>query len=290
MGQTQKYRVDTDKGSFEVEVETPMQSSLALMADANASTRNGPLSDTPPEKSFLSRAVDTMSQNPALKSAAHPQSVGDFLSLLIPSGVAESYGAAKRVLSSGIEGARQGSGLKGVLSGFTKGMSKAAESVDLQELGSKNFNARPLSQQMEDLPGSARYPEARPAPERGRMGIPLRSETPEVASSAINEALRPNSAAERVTANAGNPASKAVTGNSAADVVNEVARDFRRQYGARDAAKMLGDELKKRGWSDEDIAKLGISADKVRELAPGPSRTPLVAEQRILDAINKAKQ
>lgn len=52
----------------------------------------------------------------------------------------------------------------------------------------------------------------------------------------------------------------------------EVA-DLRRHYGARDAAKMLG-----------------ITEDEVRRIAPGPSRTPIVAEQRIRDAANKAKQ
>lgn len=103
MPQIQKYRVDTDKGSFEVEVETPeapFTGSYGLMADA-ASPNKEP--DTF-AGGFLNK-IGLSGRNPLLAGAAQPKNVGDFLSLLIPSqveGVAKTAAQYGRAIKQGV--------------------------------------------------------------------------------------------------------------------------------------------------------------------------------------------
>ncbi len=75
-----KYRVDTDKGSFMVEVEEGApQSGFAHKLDPSIkqSGDDSPVGESP---SFL----DNLINNPMLKGAARPQTLGDVLSLILP--------------------------------------------------------------------------------------------------------------------------------------------------------------------------------------------------------------
>lgn len=79
---TKKYRVDTDKGSFMVEVDEPaVPSGFSNRLDSTIkqSGDDSPAGESP---SFM----DNLINNPMLKGASRPESLGDILSLILPTG------------------------------------------------------------------------------------------------------------------------------------------------------------------------------------------------------------
>lgn len=104
MGQTvQKYRVDTDKGSYEVEVEVPPQGMNVLAEGRKSLAMNDvPEGQTPASSPFGEGLMGL------LNNAAGPKSMGDFLSLIIPSEIGEAGPSVMRMIKSGINEARTG--------------------------------------------------------------------------------------------------------------------------------------------------------------------------------------
>lgn len=72
-----KYRVDTEKGSFEIEVDEP-EPPRAVSPDEPGTFTGGVLRSL--KDQFLNATVN----NPLTQGAAHPQTKADFLNLLIP--------------------------------------------------------------------------------------------------------------------------------------------------------------------------------------------------------------
>lgn len=87
-------------------------------------------------KAGVGGELDTAEPSPlmgALSHAAHPQSVGDMLSLLIPSSVAETASTATRMLKSGVQGASEGKGVAGRLRGFMGGLVNDASGLNAEK-------------------------------------------------------------------------------------------------------------------------------------------------------------
>lgn len=104
-------------------------------------------------KSLSDQVTGAVVNNPAMQGAAHPQTIGDFLSLLIPSGVTETLGTAQRMLRRGTEGARTGKGLMGTAKGFVQGLANdALDTRSFKDVAGHQFNAEPLTKQMDALP------------------------------------------------------------------------------------------------------------------------------------------
>lgn len=114
----------------------------------------------------------------ALEPIAHPSSMSDFASLLIPSAALGTglrslrgwMGAGKNLVQGAAEGAANREGLKKIPATL-KGMADVA--TDAQTGGQRAFQEQPLAQQMEHLPNTA-------APSVMRGGGPIASgmETP----------------------------------------------------------------------------------------------------------------
>lgn len=173
MGQTtQKFRVDTDKGSYEIEVEmpaAPMESSYALMskaAETNKQPEGGPHEPDTFTGGFLKSIKDQLTpalsaQNPGLEAAAHPKGVADLLTLILPSGINEAINPIRNVASGMARGFSEGKGsiLKRAAGALKEGWGIEGRDTGgklyipgREDIRSRRFNARPLSDQMKYLP------------------------------------------------------------------------------------------------------------------------------------------
>lgn len=150
---TQKYRVHTDKGDYIVEVEAP-QAPINMQAKGG-DTING---EDPNDPGLFSRITG------ALGHAAQPESLGDFLSLIIPSGMGEAITGIKdsaRILK---QATQESPTLRGIPGQAMKILRERPKT--LQDFQSEGFNRLPLQEQMRHLPEV-------PAPPTMRMGEPL---------------------------------------------------------------------------------------------------------------------
>ncbi len=116
----------------------------------------------------------------ALGHAAQPDSVGDFLSLVIPSGAGQAATDIKDMARIFRQALKESPSLKGVLPRINQIIKERPKS--LQDFQSQGFNRLPLAQQMEHLPEVPAPPGRMPAP-LPTIAAPVET-TPAVAESA----------------------------------------------------------------------------------------------------------
>lgn len=114
---TKKYRVDTDQGSYEVEVEDPTEQPTPI-SSSEPDTFMGGFT-----KSLKDQANEAFLHNPMIEGAAHPETAGDFASLLIPSELGMGRGGMSVLKEFGSRSAQalgsaasESKGIKGAIS------------------------------------------------------------------------------------------------------------------------------------------------------------------------------
>jgi hypothetical protein len=148
-----KYLVETDKGKFEVEVEEP-----GPAVNTHAKGGDTIMGEDPNDPSVFSRITG------ALGHAAQPESTGDFLSLIVPSGIGEAVSGMRdfgRIIKQAGQESPTWKGIPGQAMKILRERPK-----NLQDFQAEGFNKLPLAEQMKNLPDV-------PAPPRMRMGEPL---------------------------------------------------------------------------------------------------------------------
>lgn len=165
--------------------------SVGLASEAAATNKEPETPDT----SFL----HTLSQNPGLQGAAHPQGVGDLLSLAIPSGAVEALRPVSRVAGAAAEGYR---GAKpGILNRLRGGIAGATEhiaDVGNRDAGVRAVNASPRTQLAVEAPGVSAADRARsggPPPAAAPAAVPNPNDLPEYLKQQMMEQHQPTGAA-----------------------------------------------------------------------------------------------
>lgn len=95
-------------------------SSVSVMEQG---ARSAATSGQPEEPGFLQRVT---TGNPLLKGAAKPQSLGDFLSLIIPTGVAEATAPISRMVKAGLNESKGSSSVMSAGRSFARGVKNYA--------------------------------------------------------------------------------------------------------------------------------------------------------------------
>lgn len=105
---TQKYKVETDKGAFIVEVEAPEEPYVPTKVPL------GPQPGPQTEGQLTNRPTLMMRLIDSLKGSAHPQSLGDILPLLVPAGAEAAVSGAKTLASTAKSAISESPTLRGV--------------------------------------------------------------------------------------------------------------------------------------------------------------------------------
>lgn len=180
----QKFRVETDRGNFEVEVEVadPQQAKNEALKAANAKPLKEPTTKTGGILKGLNSYADELGRA-GLEGMAHPKSAGDFLGLMLPGsripGLKATAAVPGTVEPIGNTALRAGArGAANVLD-FTPNLirSKAENRIvdALREAGGPptKFNDLPLVKQENFFPETPA-----PSPMRKIAAPPMRPETP----------------------------------------------------------------------------------------------------------------
>lgn len=99
-------------------------------------------------KSIKDQVLGATVGNPGLQAAAHPQTTGDFLSLVLPSGVPNMpWGNFGKEIKAGVQEAGSYKEMPGSVLGRLVEWAKGGKAAD-----ARRFNARPLYDQMGQMP------------------------------------------------------------------------------------------------------------------------------------------
>lgn len=169
---TKKYRVETDKGVFEVEVEEPNPadphgSAGTTVYDDPALAQKEKLEsgEIPSDfmGGFMKHITDSLTRNPAIKGAAQPEGLSDIMNLVIPSSVMEARVPFANAITEGKMGIKEAPRMRDVPGSVLRRIYNWA-GKDAKAIQQERFNELPTAKQMDYLPDTkAPVPAREPA-------------------------------------------------------------------------------------------------------------------------------